>query len=335
MSISCETILAAALVSLAAAAARAQTPAPDAVVHAEPPPPAAVAPPSPIDYSLPIGLRSVFAGTGARLDSSFALSHDVTNAGVFTEASVLGVSYAVRRGLAIGAKFAWVANQPPNGPAQTTVSNLALGATLTLPLPHRILLAPFLGLTLPIGMGGGNSPNTAALAADAAGVNVRAVGDNSLFAIDELAIGGGLGAAFIAHRVTVQAEVTVGEFIRVRGDQFFPDAERTAMNAGVHVGYSPLRALSFGAEFRSVVWLSTPEIVISDPTQRDTLAVAAMVRGHFKMGARMSIHPGISYTRGLTGQLASNGYNIVGLDIPVAFEPRRARVSSPTSNGAH
>jgi hypothetical protein len=264
-------------------------------------------------------MRSAFSGTGVRLDSSFAVSHDAMNNTSLTEASVFGVSMRIRPGLAVGAKFAWVANMPPSGPTQTTISNVGVGAQMTLPLKHGFFLTPFVGMTLPVGMGGGNTPNTSALAADASGANARAVSDNTLFAIDELTVGAGLGAAWVAHKFTVQAEFTVGEMFRVRGDQFFPDAYRTPLFSGIHVGYTPIRALSFGAEFRSMVWLSTPRLVISDPTQRDTLAVAVGARGHFRLSRRVSIHPGVSYTRGLTGQLAANDYNIVGLDIPVGF----------------
>jgi hypothetical protein len=136
---------------------------------------------APAPYSLPWGLPLTFASTGVRLDNSFAFSHDATDRNVFTVTSIFGASYRIRPGVAVVAKLAWVDNQPATGDAQTTMANPALGASLALPLGNGFICGGILSVAIPVGMGGGNSPDPNTQAANRAGTYTRSALDQALF----------------------------------------------------------------------------------------------------------------------------------------------------------
>lgn len=274
--------------------------------------------PAPPQYAAPWGLPSVFSGTGVRLDNSFALSKDMQSQGVFTDASVLGMSYKIRPGFAVAAKVGWVVNQPATGDSQTTVSNPAIGANFTVPFGNGIFLGAALSTTIPVGMGGGNTPNRPALVADRAGIFARSALDQALFSTNYLTIVPMVSAAWLGHGTTVQGTAALTQAIRTRGELVSTDAYQTGMGMGLHVGYFPIRPLSIGTELRYVVALTATPQVKMDPAMREQVSVAVGIRGHLAVGPS-SIHPGLSYTRGIDAPMARASYNVIGVDLPVVF----------------
>ena len=286
----------------------AATPEGQPNVSAPPPPP----------YSAPWGLPSVFAGAGVRLDNSLAFSHDPMNRSVFTTASIFGASYRLRPGVAVAAKLGWVGNQPAIGDAQTTMSNPAVGAAFTLPIGSEIFLGANFSVAIPVGMGGGNMPDPNARAANRAGTYARSTLDQALFTPNYLTLVPMLSGAWLGHDLTVQAAFALSQGIRTRGDLVSTDAYQTALGAGLHVGYTPIGLLSLGAEVRYVATLTTTPAVKADSANREQISTAFGVRGHFKVGAS-TIHPGLSYTRGIDAPMSRAAYNIIGVDLPVAL----------------
>ena len=147
-----------------------------------------------------------------------------------------------------------------------------------------------------------------------------------------------MGAAWVHQRLTVQAELTVLQLFRVRGDAAVPrnltatDSTRTNSTAGLHLGYFVIPQLSLGGEIRYQRWLSTVTrenamgVTSNIPdVNKDTVTFAVGPRAHFKLGNTMWIRPGISYSRGLDQPLSSataarvGNYNMVQVDVPVIF----------------
>jgi hypothetical protein len=303
------------------AGAYAQSPDP-AVNAAVPPgaPPAPAVPPPP--YSLPWQLRPAAAANVVRSDTSVA-TYEAAGSRGSTVVSTLLASYKVTPTLAPLVRLGVVRNEEP-GPmlgASTAFINPIVGVTWSPKLgPPPVRTAGFVAVTVPVGMGGDKPAGMDATAAAVAkGIPARSAMDNAMFAVNYFTAIAGADVAYVAHGLTVQAEVTVLELLRARNEKFAPDAARTNFTSGLHVGYFIVPALSLGGEVRYQRWLSTPKAVAMNPVTRETVTFAVGPRAHFKLGGTTWIRPGLSYSRGLDAPLSKGKYHILQLDVPVAF----------------
>jgi hypothetical protein len=320
------TVLSPALGGAAAAFAQSG-PAPPVTATVAPPgagaaPLAAPAPP----YSLPWQLRPVAAATALRSDTTVAF-YDTNNVGGSTVATMFLGSYKLTPNLAPLVRLGFVQNGAPGAaPDGESFVNPLLGVTYARRLAS-FRLAGFVGGTIPIGTGGGNGPDAGTNAANLAGRDARSGMDNAMFAVNYVSGIVGAGGAYVAHKLTVQAEVTLLQLLRVRGENTgtATDSARTNSTAGLHVGYFVVPPLSLGAEVRYQRWLTTPtrivmmtKVPIADAA-KDTLSVAFGPRGHFPIGRGVVFRPGISYARVLDKPLRDSSYNMVQVDLPVTF----------------
>jgi hypothetical protein len=305
--------------------------APPAPPVAEPPPPSPAEPPpppaAPAPYSLPFQLRPVTATTSARWDSSFAKYENAASQGGFTFVSMLGGSYKIPgtggqgEGLAPLVKVAIVNDSPPTGTGGLALVNPLVGASYALKLGAGFRASAFLGFTIPIGMGGGDTPDKGAADARNAGPLARAAMDNALFAVNDFTVIPGIDVAWVGHGFTAQIEATLFQLMRVRGSAADPDASKTNFTTGIHAGYFVLDMLSIGAELRYQRWLQAPLAVQKDATGAlvDNVTFGVGPRLHFEVGG-MWIRPGLAYTRGIDAPMAAAAnYHIVQLDVPVVF----------------
>jgi hypothetical protein len=224
-------------------------------------------------------------------------------------------------------RLGFVQNSAPGtDPSGTSFLNPIVGVTYARRL-GSFRLAGFLGGTVPVGNGGGDAPDKAAATANKAGIAARSGMDNSMFAVDYFTAIGGLDAAYVDHRFTVQAEVTLFQLFRVRGAGTAPATDDTRTNStfGLHAGFFVVPQLSLGAEVRVQRWLTTPTQIVMMKTvpipaaNLDTTTVAIGPRGHFAIGHGMFFRPGLSYARGLDKPLTASSYNMVQVDLPVVF----------------
>lgn len=321
-----------------AAAAPAAAPA-----AAEPAP--APAPPAPPPYSLPWQLRPTLAVTVLRSDTAFAFYKPKgADAGGTTIASMLLGAYKLTDSFSPMVRLGVVSNSPPT-PAGApdpesgfSFINPVLGGTYLLKLSPELKLALFLGVTIPVGGGGGDKPDPTTLAATRAGIPARSAMDNAMFAVNDFTVFPGVDLAFQKSGFTVQGELTLLQLFRVKGDKGDPtaaapipppnpDSSKTNFTMGLHAGYFFIPQLSAGVELRHQRWLSTPKAVkldeaLPDAAQlglRDTTTMALGLRAHFKVGDTTWIRPGIAYVRGLDDPMSVNEYNILQLDVPVVF----------------
>jgi hypothetical protein len=315
--------------------AAATPPAPSATVAATTTPAAAPAPPPP-PYSVPFQLRPVAVANVIRLDSATAFYKDPANGNTgHTTAAMILMSYKITPHLAPLLRLGYADNTPPTpttaAPEGSSILNPLLGVTYTNAVGH-VRLAPFLGLALPFGQGGGNTPDPGAATADKAGISARSAMDNAMFAVNYTTAIAGFGVGYVASGLTLQAEATVLQLFRSRGSNAASslDSTRTNSTAGIHAGYFLVPALSVGIEARYQRWLSTPHKRVQNamgmPTsvpfadaEMDNVTTALGLRGHFKLGKTMWLRPGLSYTRGLDAPLKTASYNIVQLDVPFIF----------------
>ncbi len=280
--------------------------------------------PAPAPYSLPFQLRPALPGNAVRLDTSLAFYEDpkTHDAGTTTTPFLL-FSYKVTDSFAPLIRIGAVQNSPPAGDGSSAFGllNPAVGGTYGFkPIPS-LRIGLFLGVTIPVGLGGGDHPNAASALARSVGLYARSAMDNAMFAVNDLTIFPGVDVAYVAGGFTAQAEATLLQLTRVRGADSQPDAHRTNFTAGVHVGYFIIPMLSLGAELRHQRWLSTPKAVAADKTGtlRDNTTVAFGPRMHFEVAPGKWLHPGISLTLPLDDPMKKNSYKIVQLDIPFSF----------------
>lgn len=334
----------------------APAPAADVVV---PPPPAA-------PYSLPFGLRPIVPVTVLRLDTVFSFyQQNIAPSGQpermepgFTGTFLPTIGYRFHPSWMGIVRFGVVGNRPPritgdevgadNCEDQTSVdpttmqskttltkcgvasTNVLVGGLYSAKLGSSVRLGLFASMTIPIGSGTSATSEPGASAALApAGQLSRSALDNVIFAANDWALVEGLDIAYIAHRLTVQAEVTLFELFRARNELLNPDVFKLNFTAGLHVGYFVARFLSLGAELRYQRWLSDPKSVVADeanadkglPVQglRHNLSLAVGPRVHIKLPGGHWLRPALTYVPGLAGVLATRHYHTVQLDIPIVF----------------
>jgi hypothetical protein len=318
----------AALAASALAGPLVHAQGPELDSHSSPPQPGPVAitgqtQPPKAPYSLPFQLRPAAAVTVLRTDTSFAFYDDPASndADGSTVASTLLASYKLTDNIAPLVRVGMVSNSPPGTDGATGFLNPVLGATYALPLGPELKLALFFGIAVPLGSGGGDSPDPANVASNAAGIRARSAMDNAMFAVNDLTLFPGVGLAYVAHGVTLQLEATLLQLLRVRGADAQPDSSRTNLTAGLHAGYFFLPELSGALELRHQRWVSTPRAVQNDVTDtlRDTTTVAIGPRVHFKVGEKSWIRPALAFAVGIDDPLKRWESRSVQLDIPVIF----------------
>jgi hypothetical protein len=294
----------------------------DLAAQGESTPPAAVNATQSPPYSLPFQLRPVLAGNAVRSDTAYALYKDpVSGNSGSTVASMFLVSYKVAGGLAPLIRVGVVSNSPPSGPSGFNLLNPVLGATYAMSFGPSLKLGLFLGLTAPVGSGGGDSPNGENVVANAAGIRARSAMDNAMFAVNDFTVFPGVGLAYVRAGFTAQGEVTLLQLTRVRGSKAQPDSSKTNFTAGLHVGYFFIPQLSFAAELRHQRWLSTPKAVQNDATGtlRDTTTVAFGPRVHIKLASKVWLRPAVTLALPIDDPMKAAKYKIVQLDLPISF----------------
>src|SRR5260370_2100549 len=104
-----------------------------------------------------------------------------------------------------------VVNALPPSPATGGFAfvNPLLGAAYAMKFGAGFRGSAFVGVTLPVGMGGGDTPDKGALDARTVGPVVRALMDNSLFAVNDVAEIPGFDFAYVADGFTAQIEATL------------------------------------------------------------------------------------------------------------------------------
>ena len=312
-----------------------------AVLAADAEPAPAAAKPKPPPYSLPWQLRPAVVGNVVRSDTAFAFYKDAAGKeSGSTVASMLVATYKVTDSFAPLVRVGLVSNSPPSSlmanmkPVDSSLSflNPALGGTYALKPAKPLRLAFFLGVTLPIGGGGGDDAKIETKTANAMGIRARSAMDNAMFSVNDFAVFPGVDFAWVSGGFTAQIEATLFQLTRVKGDKKNamgvannPDKSKTNFTMGFHVGYFVTPFLSVGTEFRHQRFLSTPKAVEADEASmtplglRDTTTFAMGPRFHIKLSESVWFRPGVALSMALDKPLERFDYKIVQLDLPLAF----------------
>ncbi|HUQ06812.1 MAG TPA: hypothetical protein VM261_30120 [Kofleriaceae bacterium] len=282
---------------------------------------------------LPWQLRPVTTSNSVRAESGAAVFNDANGNVNIASTNAMSASYQLNARWAPMLRLGVLANDA-SGAARdgSTFANPMLGVTYKPTLDDRDV-ALFAATTLPIGTGGGNEPDPVAAQANAASMTVRP-SDDAMFDVNYLTAMVGGDVAFAKHGFTAQAEATLQQSVRVRGDESAAstDAARTRASLGAHVGAHLGSHVSLGGDLLYQRWLSHPTELDSMTDTRAPLADADMSALTMSLGLRVrfrvgptSVQPGLSFTRGLdaTGPTAdamiTNRTTAFTLDVPVLF----------------
>jgi len=283
------------------------------------------------EASLPWQLHSVTTANVVRADSGAAVFRDPQGNIDIAETTALSASYQLTDRWAPMIRLGFVGNNAPGAALDgTSFGNPIAGATYTRSMNSR-RVALFAAVAIPVGSGGGNDPDPRAARTNAASITARPA-DEAMFEVNYATAILGADVAYVKHGFTAQAEVTLLQSVRARGDKTAAgaDAFRTRATMGGHLGMFLGRHVSVGADLEYRRWLSHPTMLdaMTDPrvpSADEDLATASIgARVHFHVG-KASLHPGLSYTRGFDG-LALHGpmnitkqTNTVAISIPVLF----------------
>jgi hypothetical protein len=303
-------------------------------VTAAPSSPATVAPSvSSSRYSLPWQLRPLTIDGLARVDSVAAVFNDANGNLDVAVATMLTASYRMGGSWAPMVRLGFVGNNAPGEATDgSSFANPLIGATYARAI-GSYRLALFGAVTLPIGTGGGDAPNIRAAKTNAASATARPA-DAAMFAVDYTAVSAGADVGYVGHGLTAQAEVTLLQLVRVRGDDGggATDSFRTEAAVGLHLGYFIGSHLSLSGDLHHRRWLSRPTTLSPATGARVALAggerasttVALGPRLHFRVGKQAWIRPGVSFVRGLDARgfdapLLTARTTAVQIDVPVTF----------------
>jgi hypothetical protein len=302
----------------APAAVSASEPAP---IKAEPAAPKAESGPTPAEkkgaYALPFSMRPAIASNLVRLDGTYAS----VDGGKIIVSTLTGGYKPIESipDLGFYVRAAWVHTVPDAGSNGGGFSNpLFFGLYAPEIAPH-LRLAAFVGVTAPIGAGGGNTPDAVNRGAVTGAIYARQAMDNALFAVNYLTPTAGVGLAWIDQGFTAQVEVTVLELIRARGSDLDKDSTRTNFTCGLSVGYRIIPMLTASAELHYQRWLSTPLAVEKDETKRSQATFGFGLRANLPLTKTIAMRPGIGYFQGLDDPMQLQKYRILQLDVPIAF----------------
>jgi len=284
----------------------------------KPTPPAAVAKETPAEkkakYALPFAMRPAIAPNLVRIDAAVAMQETAsTTSNILTAGGkpVADLGFYVRTG--------FISLSPDAGDSARAFTNPLLFALYTPEIAPKIRLPIFFGVTAPIGSGGGDDPDKAKRAAVASGIYSRQAMDNALFATNYLTTTAGIGIAWIDKGFTVQTEMQLLQLMRTRGAAVDDDPARTNFTSGVNLGYQIVKYLSANVEVHYQRWLSTPAAVEKVPAARDQATYGAGLRANVPLSDTMIARPGISYFRAFDEPMTTAKFQIVQIDVPIAF----------------
>lgn len=271
-------------------------------------------------YSLPWVMRPAIAPNLIRLDTVYANYAAPSGNGGGTVVSMLTAGYRPipsAQSLGFYFRMAFNANVPGSGPGGAGLSNPMLMALWTPEVAPNVRLAVFGALAIPVGMGGGNDADTNTRNAVRAGIQARLAMDNALFAQNYLTPVVGLGAVWTYRGLTVQAEATVLQLIRVRGEAKDPDEARTNFTVGAHVGYRVIPQLTVAGEVHYQHWLWTPSALAENLRGQFTATLG--LRANLPVTHAGILRPGVAFSFPVGGAMETNNYWALQLDVPFAF----------------
>lgn len=278
-------------------------------------------------YTLPWQLRPAIVGRALRLDAATgSYSNAQANTGGSATASMLAGSYKFSPEWAAVFKTGFVQNNPPSTtPSGTSYTNPAIGVAYSQKFGDEWKATYYLNATIPIGSGSGNTPDAGVKAANLTGILMRSAMDNSLFAVNYTAFIPGADIAYVQNGWTLQAEVTLFQLFRVKGENVDKDGRRTNFTTGFAAGYAFAPYVSGVAELRYQRWLVNDTVFAASNPAVENMSAALGPRFQFKWGD-CTLKPGIAYVWGMMGAMSSGRYasttnneHILFLDLPVSF----------------
>lgn len=213
------------------------------------------------------------------------------------------------------------AGLPDDGATGVAMTSPELGVLVSSRPAPELWVAFSYAMTLPVGDGGGDSPDPRLKNARLGGVLARAALDEAVLSPNDLGITPGIDVAWVEGGLTLQLGAKLEMLLRVRGERDQPETSRIDVVAGAFLGWFLLEELSIGAELRYRHWIRPPHDVRDSPEESALVGQASAAIGprlHLELGG-LRISPGLAYTFGLDAPMAELDYNILLIDLPISL----------------
>jgi hypothetical protein len=274
---------------------------------------------TPAQYTRPFQLRGVIPGNGVKVDSTVA-PYRLDGVGGWVTVVLVSGQVRLVESLALQARWGFDDNRVSGGGgSRFGILSPTLGLLYGVPIGQGFRFAASTVVGFPVATGGGNAPHPNDIALQRQGMLARSAFDNTSFAINDVGFPTGLSLAYIACRLTAQADASVIPTVRIKGARAQSDTSKVNSTYGFFLAYRFVPAISVGAEVRYQRYLSTPSAVEQDPSARDNLTVGGGFRLNLPLSEGVRVRPGLCYSRGLRGPVEQQSFQMVQLDLPISF----------------
>ena len=224
---------------------------------------------------------------------------------------ILSGSYALNSWLSTYGRVGWVHDASADGSSGNGFANPAAGLTASVPVGKHLTLGGIVGVTVPVGSGGGNAPNKAVLKAWTNSIDWG----GAMFAVDHVdTLVGGKGALAFGD-LTLSLESTLHELTRVKGEAADPigaHASVTSTMATVSFALHPKLTLS-SALSETRFW-NRPTCIRETPASAQDYFFIVGASTDFKVRG-VDVAPGLVYARALDLPLSADKFQVVELDL--------------------
>ncbi len=248
-------------------------------------------------------------GISASLGSSLVLRGNPAQS---TLLMVLSAAYEWTHWLSTFARVGWAHNAPSNEASGSAFANPAAGVSSQIELGKHVKVGGLAGITVPVGSGAGNTPNTAALKAWTNSVDWG----GAMFAVDHVDVFGGLRASYTASRLTLQIESTVHQLVRVRGEASDPIGDAATVTGSQATALVALpHDVSVSTGLAETRFWNTPKCIQDSAESRRDYFVVAGVSLELKLAKGVAFTPGVLYARALDLPLTRETFQVIEVDL--------------------
>lgn len=241
-------------------------------------------------------------GVNVTLSSSLVLRPESRQQ---TLIQVLSGSYAVNSWLSAWGRVGWAAD------SATAFANPAAGLTANVPIGKHLVLGGLVGLTAPLGTGGGNAPSANLLKAWTNSIDWG----GAMYAVDHVDAMAGVHGAFTLGNATLALDSTLHELTRVRGEKVDPlGAHASVTSTTATLSYALHPKLTLSSAMSETRFWNKPTCIQESPASAQDYFFIAGVSSAVNIGG-VDVAPALSYARALDLPLSADKFQVVELDL--------------------
>ena len=223
----------------------------------------------------------------------------------------LSGSYALNSWLSAYGRVGWVHDAYTGQESGTGFANPAAGLQASVPVGKHVTVGGIVGVTAPLGSGGGNAPNPTVLKAWSNSIDWG----GAMYAVDHVdTLIGGKGA-FTLGDATLSLESTLHELTRVRGEKAdVIGSHATVTSSTATLSYALHPKLTLSSAMSETRFWNKPTCIRESPASAQDYFFIAGASTTFDVSG-IDVAPALSYARALDLPLTADKFQVVELDL--------------------